>query len=115
MVTIQEQCTVFRFYRPGVREVLIAGDFNDWNAARTPMTSVGNGYWSAELDLPAGEYRFRYCADGEWFTDYAAFGVEPGEYGLDSLVRVPQRSVSLVAKAPAKNVAASPVNSFAAA
>ncbi len=115
MVTIQGECAEFRFYRPGAREVLLAGDFNDWDAVRTPMTSVGNGYWSAKLDLPAGEYRFRYCADGEWFTDYAAFGVEPGEYGLDSLVRVPQRRVSLVAKAPAKTVAIPADNSFAAA
>jgi len=40
------------------------------------------------MRLPAGEFKFRYCADGEWFADYAAFGVEPGRFGLDSVVRV---------------------------
>jgi 1,4-alpha-glucan branching enzyme len=112
---MQGECTEFRFFRPGAKEVLIAGDFNGWDAASTPMRSVGNGYWSAKLNLPAGEYRFRYCADGEWFTDYAAFGVEPGDFGLDSLVRVPKRRVSLVAKTPARPASEASDNSFAAA
>ena len=48
------------------------------------------------MKLPAGEFRFRYCADGEWFADYAAFGVEPGRFGLDSIVRVPHRPIAIL-------------------
>jgi hypothetical protein len=29
-----------------------------------------------------------YLADGAWYTDFAAFGVTPGPYCYDSLVRV---------------------------
>ena len=43
----------------------------------------------AAINLPPGSYRFRYWADGQWFCDYAAFGVEPGPFGLDSVVRIP--------------------------
>ena len=66
----------------------MAGDFNDWRIGELPMIRTDNGHWVAQIRLPAGEFKFRYCADGEWFTDYAAFGVEPGQFGHDSVVRV---------------------------
>jgi hypothetical protein len=51
----------------------------------------------------AGEFRFRYCADGEWYADYAAFGVEPGRFGMDSIVRVPTApAVQLTLAKPSK-------------
>jgi hypothetical protein len=56
------------------------------------MVRGAHGYWIARMRLPAGEFKFRYCADGEWFTDFAAFGVEPGRFGLDSILRVPLTS-----------------------
>ena len=86
----------FEFFRPGASQVHLAGDFNDWREDSLPMTPVGNGYWTAKVRLPAGEFKFCYCADGEWFTDYAAFGVEPGRFGLDSVVRVPHVPIQVV-------------------
>ncbi len=56
------------------------------------MESDGQGNWTLECTLPPGEYRFRYCADGEWYTDYAASGVEPGRFGFDSLVHIASSS-----------------------
>ena len=56
------------------------------------MIRQSDGYWRARLLLPDGEYRFRYRADGEWFTDYGAFGLEPGPTGLDGVVRVRRRA-----------------------
>jgi len=72
--------------------VEIVGDFNDWRPGELPMQPTGDGHWRAVLALPAGVFRFRYLADGEPFTDYAAFGLEPseqGDTGMDSVVRVP--------------------------
>ena len=90
MVTLKEGLVEFLFYRPGAQTVHLSGDFNDWRENELPMRYVGEGYWLAQMRLPAGEFRFRYCADGTWFTDYAAFGLEPGRFGLDSVVRVPE-------------------------
>jgi len=90
MVTLKDGVVEFRFFRPQARQVHLAGDFNDWRDGELAMEPAGDGYWVAQIRLPAGEFRFRYCADGEWFTDYAAFGLEPGQFGLDSVVRVPQ-------------------------
>jgi len=97
MVEVNGPWVEFRFFRPDARAVHVVGDFNDWRNGELPMTRDGEGYWLAQLRLPAGEFRFRYCADGEWFTDYAAFGVEPGRFGLDSLVRVESQPIHMPA------------------
>jgi len=60
------------------------------------MVRTPEGYWMATMQLPAGEYRFRYCADGEWFTDYAAFGIEPSRFGMDSILRVEAQPVRIM-------------------
>lgn len=89
MVTVGDQFVEFRFFRPQATQVHLTGDFNGWREDELPMRRTHDGYWVAQMRLPAGEFRFRYCADGEWFTDFAAFGVEPGRFGLDSVLRVP--------------------------
>jgi 1,4-alpha-glucan branching enzyme len=88
MVTFDGEWISFSFYRPSAKTVHLSGEFNNWEADALPMRARA-GYWTAKMRLPAGEFRFRYLADGEWFPDYAAFGVEPGEFGLDSVLRVP--------------------------
>ena len=95
MVTVTDDWVEFRFFRPNASKVHIAGDFNHWQADELAMVRSADGYWHAMMKLPAGEFRFRYCADGEWFTDYAAFGVEPGRFGLDSVLRVPHVPLKL--------------------
>ena len=88
MVTVDSEWVEFSFFRPNARHVFLAGEFNQWRQRELPMLRGEAGYWTARLRLPAGEFRFRYCADGEWFADFAAFGVEPGRFGLDSIVRI---------------------------
>jgi 1,4-alpha-glucan branching enzyme len=79
----------FSFYRPGVSGVSIATDVADWEPQHS-MHSNGNGWWSATLALSGGEYRFRYVADGEWYTDFASNGVEHRKGGgWDSVLVVP--------------------------
>jgi len=88
MVTVTEGWVEFSFYRPQARNVFLVGEFDEWGSRDLPMSQSSEGYWQAKMRLPAGEFKFRYRADGEWFTDYAAFGVEPSRFGLDSIVRV---------------------------
>ncbi|HSW45872.1 MAG TPA: glycoside hydrolase [Phycisphaerae bacterium] len=77
----------FTFYRPDATRVAIAGDFNSWQPS-FQMRRLDDGRWHSRLKLAPGSYQFRYCADGEWFNDYAAFGLEPGPFGLNSVARV---------------------------
>ena len=88
MVTVKGNVAEFSFYRPDAMQVFLAGDFSDWNT-KLPMVRDADGYWRTQLRLPGGDFKFRYFADGRWYTDYAAFGVEYGPFGLDSVLRIP--------------------------
>ena len=81
----------FRFLRPGARQVCLAGDFNRWQGDAVSMQKGEGGWWSARLDLSPGVYQFRYQADGDWFNDYAAFGLEMGPFGWNSVVLIEER------------------------
>ena len=55
------------------------------------MRPRGDGWWTAAVPLPHGEYRFRYVADGVWYTDFASNGVERTRKGTwNSILVVPQ-------------------------
>lgn len=102
MVELREDgYTEFRFFRPAAACVFLSGDFNQWRSDQLKMVRQDNGYWVLRLPLPAGDYKFRYLADGQWYTDFAAFGVEPGRFGLDSLLRIPQPRLTVHTTAPA--------------
>lgn len=77
----------FTFYRPNATSVAIAGDFNNWQTS-FQMTRLPDGRWQSRIKLAPGIYQFRYFADGEWFNDYAAFGLEHGPFGMNSVARV---------------------------
>ena len=87
MITVLPSGRVeFRFFRRGVRNVSVVGTFNAWREGQTPMHQLGGGWWRAELDLADGLHQFRYLADGDWFTDFAAHGVEHSKWGINSLL-----------------------------
>jgi len=95
MVTVADGWAQFVFFRPDAERVYLVGDFNGWRFDELAMVPDGSGYWKMKIRLPAGEFKFRYFADGQWYADYAAFGVEPGPFGLDSLVRIPQQPLRM--------------------
>ena len=59
-----------RFF-PDAKEVSLAGSFNGWQPAATPMEPVGFGcgQWKADLRLKPGEYEYRFFVDGNWCDD----------------------------------------------
>ncbi len=78
----------FRFLRPEASSVALSGDFNGWHKTSMPMALGEDGWWRYRFLLAPGVYEFRYLADGQWFTDYAAFGLEPGPFGWNSVLKV---------------------------
>ncbi|KKM20826.1 hypothetical protein LCGC14_1641570 [marine sediment metagenome] len=91
MVTVTDREVAFSFYRPMATQVFVAGDFNGWRPAELPMKRNDEGYWQAKMALPPGVFKFRYCADGLWYCDFASFGIEYGPFGPNSVVRVARR------------------------
>jgi len=70
--------------------VYLAGEFNDWDAAATPMKSNPKGVFKVILELePGREYQFRYLVNGEhWCNDWHADAYVPNDLGVDNCVVV---------------------------
>jgi chromosome partitioning protein len=65
-----QDAVVFVTLYPRAETVAIAGDFNNWQPATTPMQRVGEtGVWQAKMKLPHGTYRYRLVVDGQWQQD----------------------------------------------
>lgn len=62
------------------RQVALAGTFNHWDAAATPLVRSGAaGVWTATLTLPAGQHQYAFVVDGgRWVPDPAAPAVDDG-------------------------------------
>ena len=88
MVAVKNDIAEFSFFRPQAKMVYLVGDFNGWKADQLPLVRGADGCWRGLVRLPKGDFRFRYVADGQWFVDYAAFGLWQGPFGPDSVVRI---------------------------
>lgn len=61
--------------------VHVAGDFNGWNDAGTPLRRVGD-VWTTTLRLPPGEYEYQFVENGErWVTDPLALRQRTDGFG----------------------------------
>ena len=106
MTSVDRDGTVeFWFYRKGARQVRVVGDFADWRGGGLAMADGGDGWWRLSTRLGSGEYRFRYVADGQWYTDYASNGIEVDKLGVNSVLVVPERRLHAAQTQPARMVA----------
>lgn len=66
-------------------QVLLLGDFNNWDSEGTQLKKQKNGNYKATLELPVGnELQFRYLIDGEsWINDDAADKYVPSGVSAD--------------------------------
>lgn len=77
----------FSTHAPGASEVMLAGDFNDWQPLR--MTERGENDFAALLSLKPGRYQYRLVVDGRWQQDPCNQTVETNPFGeLNSVVEV---------------------------
>jgi len=82
--------TSFTLSELNAQKVFLVGDFNNWDQKKHPMKKLNNKKWKLEVKLPAGEYKFKYLADGNWVNDPVAHKYVPNIYGgEDSVVVVP--------------------------
>lgn len=99
----------FSFFRRDVSDVRVVGDFGASQEHGVAMTGSADGWWRANVALGAGEYRFRYIADGTWYADYASNGIEISKAGLNSVLVVPGRTAPAEPVEAAQTIAAKKV------
>lgn len=79
-----------QYQAPEAKSVYVAGTFNDWRCDLTPLLAVKAGLWAVELELPPGDYEYRFVVDGYWFSDRGASETAPNPFGShNSVLRVP--------------------------
>jgi hypothetical protein len=73
--------------QPDARTVQVAGDFNAWNPARTPLEPRPGGAWTVTLPLKPGRYEYMFVVDGrEWIADPLAAELNDDGFGSRNAV-----------------------------
>ncbi len=81
------QVVQFVLSAPTARAVALAGDFNSWDWAQTPLVPAGAGVWSVALRLPPGRYTYTFVVDGTRFlADPSAPRAVDDDFGTPSSV-----------------------------
>ena len=80
----------FELYAPRANRVALAGTFNRWDPAATPLVRVGkDGMWTVTVALPSGQHQYGFIIDGRnWVPDPAAPTVDDGFGRRNSVVSV---------------------------
>lgn len=88
--------TVFVFVAPQAATVSLVGDFNDWDASRSPLVRIPNsGLWRVTVPLPAGRHLYQFVVDGTWLPDPGAPLAGDDGFGRTNSVRIVQRGSAL--------------------
>ena len=60
---------IFSLESPDAGEVILMGDFNQWNPKKHPMKKDNNGVWKKTTLLFPGRYEYRFLVDNRWEND----------------------------------------------
>jgi len=75
-------------FKPGAKQVCVAGSFNEWKPEKTPLVPVGNGRWVGDLAVKAGRYEYLFVVDGQWQPDPNAKESVQNPYGGQNSVLI---------------------------
>ncbi|MBI4279278.1 MAG: isoamylase early set domain-containing protein [Armatimonadetes bacterium] len=75
---------------PQAPRVSVAGDFNGWDVTAMPMMRAPDGSWRATIDLPPGEYQYKFYVDGTWWNDPHDHKRLPNPWGSENSVIIVQ-------------------------
>ena len=77
----------FMLVAPSASRVALVGEFNDWDAAATPMARAPGGAWHVALPLANGRHVYAFVVDGtSWVADPQAPLAPEGWYGARNSV-----------------------------
>lgn len=88
-LSIQAQRKVeFVLEAPQALAVCLAGTFNGWDPARTPMNQERHGVWRAAISLAPGRHEYRFVVDGQWMSDPKARASVRNQFGSENSVKM---------------------------
>jgi 1,4-alpha-glucan branching enzyme len=68
---------IFSLTAPRAKEVMLVGDFTNWQAKPLQMDRMKprSRTFAVTLSLPPGSYQYKFIVDGEWVEDPKAESV----------------------------------------
>ena len=66
---IKRRRVTFSFESSDAQEVILVGDFNNWNVKKHSMKKDGNGTWVKSVIISPGKYEYKFLVDGQWKED----------------------------------------------
>ncbi len=78
---IKRRRVTFSFETSDAKEVILMGDFNNWNAKKHPMKSNGNGMWNKSVMIPPGRFEYKFLVDRQWEEDPQNDRICPNNFG----------------------------------
>ena len=83
----QPRETSFHLDAPSAHEVLLAGEFTQWDKTPIKLIKGGGGIWHTKVTLAPGRYLYRFLVDGQWCDDPECTVRESNPYGGQDSVR----------------------------
>lgn len=78
---IKRRKITFSFESSNAKEVILMGDFNNWNPKKHPMKKDDNGKWTKAVLLLPGQYEYKFLVDGQWKQDPQNDRIRPNKFG----------------------------------
>jgi 1,4-alpha-glucan branching enzyme len=66
---IKRKKVTFSIDLSDANEVILMGDFNNWDPKKHLMKRDRNGVWNKAVILPPGSYEYKFLVDGQWKED----------------------------------------------
>jgi 1,4-alpha-glucan branching enzyme len=69
MAKVNSKKMNFSFQAAEAKEVILMGDFNNWDPDKHKMKKDKSGSWVKIVNLPPGKYEYKFLIDGVWKED----------------------------------------------
>jgi 1,4-alpha-glucan branching enzyme len=87
--TVKSRRITFSIEAANAGKVYLAGEFNDWNPAKSPMKKSADGKWKKQISLPPGEFEYKFLVDDQWIEDPQNDDARPNCFGTwNSLIHI---------------------------
>jgi 1,4-alpha-glucan branching enzyme len=82
----------FSLKAPNAKEVLLVGEFNNWDTKANPMKLDKDGSWKLSLIFNPGRYEFKFLVDGKWREGLKNEQTVPNCFGtLNNVLIIPEK------------------------
>jgi 1,4-alpha-glucan branching enzyme len=78
---IKKRKVTFSMNSSDAEEVILMGDFNNWNPKKHPMQKDRNGMWVKSVIISPGKYEYKFLVDGQWKEDPQNSQLYPNCFG----------------------------------